>query len=119
MKLKGKTVLVLGLARTGSECASFFVSEGARVSVSDRRNEQELAPEVMRLAGLPIRYLMGGEEREWLTGVDLVVPSPGVAQENGLLKEAAQRRIPVLSEIELAYRFLRAPLVAKIGRAHV
>jgi len=115
MELKGKTVLVLGLARTGSECARFFVSEGARVLVSDRRNEQELAPEVTRLVGLPIRYLLGGEEREWMTGLDLVVPSPGVPQENALLKEAAQRRIPVLSEIELAYRFFRAPLVAITG----
>jgi len=115
MELKGKTVLVLGLARTGSECARFLVNEGAHVLVSDRRNEQELAPEVTRLAGLPIRYRLGGEEREWLTGVDLVVPSPGVPQENALLKEAAQRRIPVLSEIELAYRFFRAPLVAITG----
>jgi UDP-N-acetylmuramoylalanine--D-glutamate ligase len=64
---------------------------------------------------LPIRYLLGGEEREWLTGVDLVVPSPGVPQENALLGEAAQRRIPVLSEIELAYRFFRVPLVAITG----
>ncbi|MBI3063674.1 MAG: UDP-N-acetylmuramoyl-L-alanine--D-glutamate ligase [Deltaproteobacteria bacterium] len=115
MELKGKTVLVIGLARTGSECARFFVNEGANVSVSDRKSEQELAPEITRLAGLPIRYFLGGEEREWLTGVDLVVPSPGVPQENGLLKEAAQRCIPALSEIEIAYRFFRAPLVAITG----
>jgi UDP-N-acetylmuramoylalanine--D-glutamate ligase len=115
MELKGKMVMIIGLARTGSECARFFVNEGANVSVSDRRNEQELAPEMLRLAGLPIRYLLGGEEREWLTGVDLVVPSPGVPQENALLGEAAQRRIPVLSEIELAYRFFRVPLVAITG----
>ena len=115
MELKGKTILVLGLARTGSECARFFVNEGANVLVSDRRNEQELAPEMKRLAGSPVRYLLGGEEREWLTGVDWVVPSPGVPQENVLLKEAAQRRIPVVSEIELAYRFFRAPLVAITG----
>jgi UDP-N-acetylmuramoylalanine--D-glutamate ligase len=115
MELKGKMVMIIGLARTGSECARFFVNEGANVSVSDRRNEQELAPEMLRLAGLPIRYLLGGEEREWLTGVDLVVPSPGVPQENALLGEAAQRRIPVLSEIELAYRFFRAPLMAITG----
>ena len=115
MELRGKRVMIIGLGRTGSEGARFFFNEGANVLVSDRRPEQELAPEMTRLAGLPIRYLLGGEEREWLTGVDLVVPSPGVPQENGLLKEAAQRRIPVLSEIELAYRFFRAPLVAITG----
>ncbi|MDO8700460.1 MAG: UDP-N-acetylmuramoyl-L-alanine--D-glutamate ligase [Deltaproteobacteria bacterium] len=115
MELKGKKVLVLGLARTGSECARFLDNEGANVLVSDRRNEQELAPEMTSLAGLPIRYLLGGEEREWLTGVDLVVPSPGVPEDNRLLKEAAKQRIPVLSEIELAYRFFRAPLLAITG----
>jgi UDP-N-acetylmuramoylalanine--D-glutamate ligase len=115
MEINGKTVLVLGLARTGSECARFLVNEGANVLVSDRRREQELAPEMTSLAGLPIRYLLGGEEREWLTGVDLVVPSPGVPEDNRLLKEAAKQRIPVLSEIELAYRFIRAPLVAITG----
>ena len=60
MELKGKTVLVLGLARTGSECARFLINEGANVLVSDRRSEQELAPEMTSLAGLPIRYLLGG-----------------------------------------------------------
>ncbi len=115
MELKGKTVLVLGLARTGGECARFLVNEGANVLVSDRRSEQELAPEMTSLAGLPIGYLLGGEEREWLTGVDLVVPSPGVPEDNRLLKEAAKQRIPVLSEIELAYRFFRAPLMAITG----
>src|SRR3972149_3481274 len=115
MELKGKTVLVLGLARTGSEGARFLINEGANVLVSDRRSEQELAPEMTSLAGLPIRYLLGGEEREWLTGVDLGVPSPGVPQENALLREAVQRRLPVLSEIELAYRFFRAPLMAITG----
>ncbi len=115
MELKGKTVLVLGLARTGSECVRFLVNEGASVLVSDRRSEQELAPEMTRLAGLPFRYLLGGEKRDWLTGVDLVVPSPGVPEDNRLLKEAAKQRIPVLSEIELAYRFFRAPLLAITG----
>ena len=115
MELKGKMVMIIGLARTGSECARFFVNEGARVAVSDLKNEQELKPEMTRLEGLPIRYLLGGEEPGWLDRVELVVPSPGVPQENALLKEAAQRHIAVLSEIELAYRFFRAPLVAITG----
>ena len=42
-------------------------------------------------------------------------PSPGVAAENPLLRGAATTGIPVLSEIELAYRFFRAPLVAVTG----
>ena len=110
MELKGKKVLVIGLARTGRECARFLVEHGASVTVSDLRPEAELKDEVKSLAGLPIRYFFGAEERRWLEAIDCVIPSPGVAAENPLLSEAVASGIPVLSEIELAYRFFRCAL---------
>ncbi|CAI7988907.1 UDP-N-acetylmuramate--L-alanine ligase [Geodia barretti] len=58
---------------------------------------------------------LGPEETAWLDGVDAVVPSPGVPRDNKLLVEAARRGIEVLSEIELAARFGRAPMVAITG----
>ena len=115
MELKGKTVLVLGAARTGQACARFLAGQGAIVWISDLRGEHELKSELDSLAGLPIGYHLGGEEKRWLDGVDCVIPSPGVPMDNVLLKEATARRIPVLSEIELAFRFFRAPLVAITG----
>ena len=115
MELTGKRVLVVGLARTGRECARFLVGQGANVSVSDVRTAEQLKPELDALAGMAIRYCLGGEEKTWVDGVDYVVPSPGVPMDNLLLKAAVERRIPVLSEIELAARFFRAPLVAITG----
>ncbi|HEY7556844.1 MAG TPA: UDP-N-acetylmuramoyl-L-alanine--D-glutamate ligase [Candidatus Binatia bacterium] len=115
MELKGKNVLVIGLARTGRECARFLVEQGASVTVSDLRPEAELKDEVKSLGGLPIRYLLGAEERRWVDAIDCVIPSPGVAADNPLLREAAARDIPVLSEIELAFRFFPAPLTAVTG----
>jgi UDP-N-acetylmuramoylalanine--D-glutamate ligase len=115
MELKGKKVMVLGLARTGRKTARFLADQGAEVLVSDRRSETELSAEVETLAGFPIRCFFGGEDPAWLEGVDLLVPSPGVAPENPLLQEAGRRGIEILSEIELAYRFLRPPLIAITG----
>jgi UDP-N-acetylmuramoylalanine--D-glutamate ligase len=115
MELRGKTVLVLGLARTGRECARFLVGRGGKVWVSDRRSANELKAETDGLAGLPIGYRLGGEDKNWLDGVDYVIPSPGVPMENALLKEATARGIAVLSEIELAFRFFGAPLAAITG----
>jgi UDP-N-acetylmuramoylalanine--D-glutamate ligase len=115
MELRGKRVLVLGLARTGGECARFLAHQGADVLISDLRSEADLKPEIDSLRGLPVRYLLGGEQRSWLEGVGLVVTSPGVPAENPLLREATQRGCTVLSEIDLAYRFLRAPLIAITG----
>lgn len=115
MELRDKKVLVVGLARTGIECARFLLNQGAKVSVSDLRSETDLKQEINGLKGLPIDYLLGGEERRWLDEVDLVVPSPGVPAANSLLHEACRRGIEILSEVELAYRFFRFPIVAITG----
>ena len=115
MELKEKKVLVIGLARTGRECARFLLQQGAKVSISDLRNGAELSQEIASLAGLSLSYQLGGEEKSWLDGMDYVVPSPGVPMDNLLLREAVARKIPVLSEIELAYRYFDAPLVAITG----
>jgi UDP-N-acetylmuramoylalanine--D-glutamate ligase len=115
MELKEKKVLVVGLARTGIECTRFLLNQGAKVAVSDLRSETDLSQEIEALKGLPIDYLLGGEERRWLDDVDLVVPSPGVPSGNPLLQEACSRGIEILSEVELAYRFLRFPIIAITG----
>ena len=115
MDLQGKRVLVIGLARTGGATARFLTEQGASVVVSDLRPEVELKQAMDALAGLPIRYHLGGENKQWLDGIDYVIPSPGVAMENLLLREAAALHIPVLSEIELACRFFQSPLVAITG----
>ena len=115
MELRDKKVLVVGLARTGIECARFLLNQGAKVSLSDLRSETDLKSEINTLKGLPIDYLLGGEEPRWLEAVDLVVPSPGVPAENPLLHEACSRGIEILSEVELAYRFSRFPIVAITG----
>jgi UDP-N-acetylmuramoylalanine--D-glutamate ligase len=115
MELKGKKVLVVGLGRTGRACARFLAQRMANVWVSDLRPAQELKGDVDALAELPIHYFLGGEATSWLDGMDLVIPSPGVPMGNSLLQGAVTRRVPVLSEIDLAYRFFGAPLIAITG----
>jgi UDP-N-acetylmuramoylalanine--D-glutamate ligase len=115
MELKGKKVMVLGLARTGIDSARFLARQRADVLVSDIRPAAELESEMNALADLPIGYRLGGEEPQWLDGVEIVVPSPGVPMDNVLLLEAGKRGVTIISEIELAYRFLSMPLVAVTG----
>lgn len=115
MELSGKKILVIGVGRTGRECARFLAHSGAIVLVNDLRPATELAQEIASLARLPIEYRLGDEQAEWLDGVDYVVPSPGVARQNPLLRQAAAWDIPVLSEIELAHRFFQAPMLAVSG----
>jgi UDP-N-acetylmuramoylalanine--D-glutamate ligase len=115
MDLRGKKVMVLGLARTGLATARFLAQQGAVVLVSDLRPAADLQTELNMLAGLPIEYRLGGEDVDWLQGADMVVPSPGVPMNSLLLQEAGRRGVEIISEIELAYRFLPLPLIAVTG----
>lgn len=115
MELMGKKILVVGLARTGVAVARFLAAKGARVTVTDMKDEAALAPLLEQLADLDIDYELGRHERHSFLMADLIVVSPGVPMDiKPLLLAKAQRR-PVISEIELAARFLTAPIVAITG----
>lgn len=115
MEFQGKTVLIVGLKRTGVSVARFVARQGGRVRVVDRLPAEALAPEFASLADIPLDAHLGGEESAALEGVDLVVPSPGVPVDAPILFAAGRRGIPIWSEIELAFRFLRCPLLAVTG----
>ena len=83
--------------------------------LNDLRPEAELRAEIDSLEGVPIDYRLGHERAAWLEEVDAVIPSPGVPRESALLRKASLLQRPILSEIELAYRFFQAPLIAITG----
>ncbi len=113
--LKGKRVTVVGLARSGAAAAELLVREGAAVSVTDRRPATELADWMSRFGPGDIRWLLGGHPDEAFRDVDLIVLSPGVPLASSPLQAAQARGIPIWSELELASRFVTAPVVAITG----
>jgi len=63
-----------------------------------------------------VRLQLGPEEAyRDIETADLVVPSPGVPLAIPPIQRARAAGVPVLSEIELAYRLARAPIVAITG----
>ena len=106
---------MIGFARTGLEVTRFLAQQGAEVAVTDRKPVRDLEPEITELKGLPVTCRLGGEDVAWLDGVDTVVPSPGVPPGNLLLQEARRKEIQIMSEIEVAASFVKAPLIAITG----
>ena len=117
MDLKGKNVLVIGLAKSGLASAALLASRGAVVVINDRKTEAEAAAELESIHGLPgVRFVGGGHPAELVdTDVALVVKNPGVPMNLPPLVRAASLEIPIITEIELAYWFLQAPIVAITG----
>jgi UDP-N-acetylmuramoylalanine--D-glutamate ligase len=111
--LAGRRVLVVGLGRSGQAAARFCARRGARVTGNDAR--ASLPPGVAEALGAAgVALALGGHEAARFTAADLIVLSPGVPPIPAL--SAADRAgVPVWSEIELASRYLAAPVAAITG----
>ncbi|MBU2228284.1 MAG: UDP-N-acetylmuramoyl-L-alanine--D-glutamate ligase [Proteobacteria bacterium] len=115
MNLKGQKVVIIGIGKTGRATARFLAGRGARITITDEKPAAAWGEAKVELEALPAEMTFAPYGPEVLAGADLVIPSPGVYPANPILAEALRREIPVLSEIELAWRFLKTPLVAVTG----
>jgi UDP-N-acetylmuramoylalanine--D-glutamate ligase len=115
MNLKGQRILVIGLGKTGIASVRFLMGQGAKVTATDEKPQSELKDAVRELGILTANLEFCKYNKEILSRVDMIVPSPGVPPSNIILAEGQRRKIPIISEIELAYRFLEPPLIAITG----
>ena len=115
MNLEGQRTLVIGLGKTGIASVRFLMGQGARVTATDEKPQSELNDAVRELGSLVANLEFCAYNTDVLSRVDMIVPSPGVPPSNIILAEAQRRKIPIMSEIELAYKFLKPPLIAITG----
>jgi UDP-N-acetylmuramoylalanine--D-glutamate ligase len=114
-ELRGKRVLVVGLARTGVATSLFCAARGAKVTATDARTENALGEVLAGLRAAGVHLELGGHREETVLEQDLVIPSPGVPADAPLLKAARAKGITIWSEIELADRFLNGRLIGITG----
>lgn len=115
MDLKNKKVLVFGLGRSGVSAARLLCSKGAFVTVTDAKDREALKGSLSHLRGLKINIEVGGHRIESLLSADLIVLSPGVPPTIEPLKKAKDRGVRIISELELASRFVDAPIIGVTG----
>ncbi|MDI6906488.1 MAG: UDP-N-acetylmuramoyl-L-alanine--D-glutamate ligase [Thermoanaerobacterales bacterium] len=114
MQLEGRRVLVVGAGKSGLAAANLLARKGARATLSDAKGADELGG---RLSGLDDRVTLalGSYPDVTREAWDLVVVSPGVPANIPLLAQAYAAGVEVIGEMELAWRFARAPMVAVTG----
>jgi UDP-N-acetylmuramoylalanine--D-glutamate ligase len=103
-----KKAIVVGLVKSGQAAVRLLKPKGANVVGTDSAPLERLEPSAREL-GIEIRA--GGHEGVRFDKVDLVVVSPGVPN-FGALDRAAEAGVDVIGELELACRYIDAPLVA-------
>lgn len=110
-------MLVVGVGKTGMETVKFLLKRGADVSVSDSSPIEKIAEQAKLLESWGVRFEAGGHTSEMFLGADTIVLSPGVPFGIPPVQEALVQGIEVISEVELASRFIDKdkPVIAVTG----
>jgi len=116
MDVNAKRVLVIGLGKTGVATARFLIDKGASVMLADQKPVSELGDAVETFMGMAdVELGIGQDDTTVLSRVDMIVPSPGVPPSLPLLEDGLRLGIPIVSELELAFSYLKKPAIAITG----
>ncbi len=120
MIVSGKKVLVVGVARSGLAAARLLASRGAVVMANDMKAENDLltsslAAEIEELRKGGVTFVFGSHPQEVFENADLIILSPGVPLTIEPLQKAQAAGVEIISEPELAGRFLRGRMIGITG----
>ncbi|MDR1192170.1 MAG: UDP-N-acetylmuramoyl-L-alanine--D-glutamate ligase [Verrucomicrobiales bacterium] len=112
--VRGKQAVVLGLGESGRAAAELLCQKGANVIIRDNYLNERV-DQVAR--GLGARGMRVETQATGFTPCrfDLGVLSPGINPSVPLVTQLKRERVPVIGELELAYRFCTVPVVAVTG----
>ena len=113
--IKGKKILIVGLARTGVTLAHFLVENGGDVTVSDHKSKAELANSLEAMGNLEVHYDLGGHTPKTFLQQDLIILSPGVPPHLKIFDYARSHGVKVSGEFEFCAQFIKEPIIAITG----
>lgn len=112
---KNQKVLVLGLAKSGVHAAQLLKELGALVTVNDIKPFEE-NPDAQTLLDEGIRVITGRHPLELLDeDFTTMVKNPGIPYTNPMVQKALEKKIKIITEPELAYEILEAPMIGVTG----
>jgi len=93
----------------------FLATRGACITLTEVRPPEELAEILEEARRLGAVVHAGGHRSEDFDAAGLIVVSPGVPPWIEPLHHARERGTPIISELELAARFIAEPIIAVTG----
>lgn len=110
-----KKILILGLSKSGISAAKYLVGIGSYdVYLTEFKSEVKKS-QVEELKSIGVKVEIGGHSDEFIKNTDLAVTSPGIPPKSEIFKKLIKKNIPIISEVELAYRNTTTPFIAITG----
>lgn len=94
---------IIGMARSGIAAAEKVVKAGGSVFLSDAKKAEDIAESDYLLEHFDCEF---GGNTDRVLDADVIILSPGVPQTIPIVKKAMSQHIPVISEIEFAFRIM-------------
>jgi UDP-N-acetylmuramoylalanine--D-glutamate ligase len=110
-----KRVTVVGLGLEGIDLVRFLHSRGARITVSDSKPAEALAPRLEQIASIPVRLSLGANDPKDITTADTVFVSQSVPLDLPALAEARASGVPISSMFKLFVELCPGPVAAITG----
>ncbi len=105
--LEGKRITVMGIGLHGGAVSmiEWLLGQGARVTATDMKSEEDLAPSLNRLNGSPNLTVVAGRHRiEDFEKADIVINNPAVRWDNRFIRAALDRNVPVEMDSSLFFK---------------
>ena len=113
------TVMGLGLNQGGLGIAKWLLRHGARLTITDLKSREQLAPSIEALAEVkgahPVRYVLGRHRAEDFRRADMIIQNPGVPRDSEYLAVARKAGVPIESDISIFFRLCPHPIVGVSG----
>ena len=106
-------IVILGAGESGTGAALLAKAKGHDVFVSDSGNVKDKYKAELTANG--ISFEEGGHTPEKILDAKIIIKSPGIPDKAPIMKEVATLNIPVIDEIEFAFRNTDAKIIAITG----
>ena len=113
IKLKDKNITIIGMGETGQGAAILAKQLGANVLISDSNEIREKTFH-QKAHKLGIKVETGGHTSK-IYNSDLWILSPGVPNNLDIVKNASDKKISIISEVEFASWFTNKPIIGVTG----
>jgi UDP-N-acetylmuramoylalanine--D-glutamate ligase len=112
---RNERVLVIGLGRSGRASVAVLKPLVASVYATDEAPPATLLAAFDELAAAGVPFIPPESLGDILPKVTVAVLSPGIPLNGELVRRIQSAGVPVFSEVEVAYRLCKAPIVALTG----
>ena len=102
--IKNKKVFILGMARSGYECAKMLSKHNNEILITDMKEQD--SSRVQELESLGVKFIISDTPEEMIDSTyDYLIKNPGIRKDHKCVLKARELNIPVINEVEAAYTF--------------